>query len=121
MKNPKNFAPPPPQSQVSIPKAPRGLSAEARSWWRKICSGWQLDDAGYLILQGGLECFMRMREAQVMLLKEGIVVTDRFGQLKAHPATIVERDSKAGLLRALRALNLALEPLNDAVGRPAGS
>jgi P27 family predicted phage terminase small subunit len=121
MKSSKPFAPPPPQGQVSVPRAPKGLTGEARSWWRKICSGWQLDDAGFLILQSGLECLMRVREAQAILLKEGIVVTDRFGQLKAHPATVVERDCKAGLLKALRALNLALEPLNEAAGRPPGS
>jgi len=121
MKNSKNFAPPPPEGRITGPKAPKALSREAKRWWRKICSGWQLDDAAYLVLESGLECFDRMREAQAILGKEGITSTDRFGQAKVHPAVLVERDAKAGLLRALRAMNLQIEPLNDVAGRPAGS
>ena len=73
------------------------------------------------VLENALECFDRMRQAQEMLAKEGITVTDRFGQSKVHPAVLVERDAKAGLLRALKALNLQIEPLQDAVGRPPGN
>src|SRR5688572_11777686 len=103
-----------------LPAAPRGFSPEARRWWKKIVSGWELDDSALLILQSGLECLDRMREAQEILKKEGCVIDDRFGQKKQHPATIIERDAKAQMIRALKALNLDLEPLRDAIGRPPG-
>jgi hypothetical protein len=67
-----------------------------------------------------LESFDRMREAQAMLRKDGITLTDRFGQVKQHPATLVERDSKALMVRQLKALNLDLEPVHDRPGRPGG-
>lgn len=114
----KNSFPPPPRARTATPKPPKGLSSEAQGWWTKICSGWELDDAGFLVLQNAMEAFDRMRQAQVLISKDGIVATDRFGQAKVHPAVLVERDSKAALLRALRAMNLAIEPLNDTAGRP---
>ncbi len=62
-----------------------------------------------------------MRQAQTMLAKDGAVVLDRFGQMKSHPATVTERDSRAQMLMALRQLNLDLEPRNAHPGRPSGS
>jgi P27 family predicted phage terminase small subunit len=103
-----------------LPKPPKKLSREAKQWWSKIVGTWDLDDPGLMLLESVLEAFDRMRDAQAMLEKDGAVVKDRFGQLKAHPATLIERDAKGTLLRTLRALNLDLEPLNDKPGRPSG-
>jgi len=90
-------------------KPPQNLSKEAKKWWVKIVSTWRFDDAGLLILQGGLECFDRQRQAQAILARDGITFVDRFGQIRQHPATLIERDAKAGVLRALKALNLDIE------------
>ena len=35
------------------------------------------------------------------------MLTDRFGQKKAHPATSIERDARAQVIAAIRALRLA--------------
>jgi P27 family predicted phage terminase small subunit len=102
------------------PPAPSRLSVEAKKWWTKFVAEWSLDDAGLLILESALESFDRMRAAQAIIATEGIVLTDRFGQKKQHPATLIERDSKAAMARDLKALNLDLEPLRDAPGRPPG-
>jgi len=106
-------------SVSNVPKPPHGLSKEARLWWLKINSGWTLDDAALLLLESALECFDRMREAQKILKREGIIIRDRFGQKKSHPATLTERDAKLAMVRNLKALNLDIEPLN-APGRPPG-
>jgi P27 family predicted phage terminase small subunit len=103
-----------------LPKPPKKLSREAKGWWTKIVGTWELDDPALMLLESALEAFDRMREAQGMLAKDGAVIEDRFGQKKAHPATLIERDSKETLLRTMRALNLDIEPLNDKPGRPAG-
>ncbi len=47
------------------------------------------------------------------------MVPDRFGQLKQNPATIIERDAKMAMLRALRALGLDIVQPGP-VGRPVG-
>ena len=106
---------------MSTPKPPKHLSRESRAWWNSLADEYDIQDqAGRLILQTAMEAFDRMRLAQGLLSKEGMTTTDRFGQPKAHPMTTVERDSRAAMLAALKALNLDLEPLNDKPGRPAG-
>ena len=103
------------------PKAPKTLSREAARWWRKLVAEYAIEDeAGFLMLQTSLEAFDRMREAQGVLKEDGLVVTDRWGQRKAHPLVTVERDSRAQMLAALKQLNLDVEPLRSGPGRPSG-
>ena len=58
----------------------------------------------------------RMRGAQALIKRHGLMVKSR-----ANPAVMIERDSRLAMLRALRQLNLDLEPLRDGPGRPPGS
>lgn len=103
------------------PKPPRHLSREAKRLWREIQESYVIDDkAGTLLLQTALEAFDRMREYQAQIKKDGPVILDRFEQPKAHPLLATERDSRAQMLAALKALNLDREPLRDGPGRPGG-
>ena len=103
------------------PKPPKTLSREAKAWWRKLITEYQIEDeAGYLLLMTGLESFDRMRQAQAALAEDGLTVTDRFGQAKAHPLCVVERDSRSQMLASLKMLNLDVEPLRGGPGRPSG-
>lgn len=100
---------------------PKGLSTEAKRWWKRLRTEYEIeDDAGLLLLQTGLEAFDRMRLAQEAIARDGMTVRDRFGQPKPHPLLPAERDARAQMLAALRALNLDVEPLQDRPGRPAG-
>ncbi len=106
---------------MTNPKPPKHLSREAKAWWRKLNEDYALNDqAARLLLQTSLEAFDRMRQAQKILEAEGPTFLDRFDQLKAHPLCTIERDSRAAMMAALKALNLDLEPLNDGPGRPPG-
>ena len=107
---------------MKIPRAPPGLSKPARMWWRKLVGEFEIEDpAGLLILETLLRAHDRMIQARDRLDTEGLTVTDRFGQPKPHPCAVIERDSRAAMLAALRALNLDMEtPLNDRPGRPGG-
>ncbi|MFC1481832.1 phage terminase small subunit P27 family [Candidatus Neomarinimicrobiota bacterium] len=101
--------------------APDYLSKEARQWWDRIALEYDIsDEAGLLLLQTALEAFDRMRAAQKAINEDGEVIKDRFEQIKAHPMLTVERDSRAQMLAALKALNLDLEPLRPGPGRPGG-
>jgi phage terminase small subunit len=88
--------------------------------WLDVLEGWELDPPARVLLDSACRALQRVREAQRLLARDGLVVTDRFGQPKAHPAAAVERDAKQTLLKNLRALNLDLEPLRDTPGRPPG-
>ena len=103
------------------PDPPKHLSTEAKRWWRNIAGEYEItDQAGILVLQAALEAFDRMRQAQNVIAKQGPTVTDRFNQVRVHPLVTVERDARAAMLAALKALNLDLEPLKDGPGRPGG-
>lgn len=105
----------------TAPKVPPGLSASAAAWWKKLLIEYEIADAaGLLLLETALQAFDRMHEARALIVKHGSVTIDRFGQLRANPASTVERDSRSAMLSALKALNLDLEPLRDAAGRPPG-
>ncbi|MGO9039875.1 MAG: P27 family phage terminase small subunit [Steroidobacteraceae bacterium] len=114
----KNSGAKPPKTR---PKPPKGLSAESLDWWERIGTEYDVTDpGGLLILASACEAFDRMRQAQRKLRREGLTAPDRFGQRKAHPATLIERDSRAAMLSALKQLNLDLEPLESRAGRPNG-
>ena len=84
----------------------------------KFVTDYSIDDEhGRLLLQTAAEAFDRMREAQRTIAREGATFADRFGQVKAHPATVIERDSRAGMLMALKQLNLDVQPATSRPGR----
>jgi P27 family predicted phage terminase small subunit len=91
------------------PKPPPRLSKEAGEWWRKLTGLYNFDDPQLLVLQTALESFDRMREAQKALQRNGgLTIRDRFSQPKPHPATVVERDSRSGMLQSLKLLGVDL-------------
>ena len=91
--------------------APKGLSREAKVWWTRITDEFEVDDnSARLLLGQALEAFDRMRQAQVILGKEGLTTTDRFGQSRGHPMLLTERDSRNAMLKCLGKLNLDIMP-----------
>jgi P27 family predicted phage terminase small subunit len=102
------------------PKPPAHLGKEAKRWWRELTTEYVFDVPDtVLTLQTALESFDRQREARETIAREGAIVKDRFGFPKVHPATLIERDAKMSMLRALRQLGLdVLQP--NAIGRPPG-
>jgi hypothetical protein len=50
-----------------------------------------------------------MTQAQEIISREGITCADRFGQFKVHPAVLIERDSRAAVLAALKQLKLVVD------------
>ena len=99
---------------------PLGLSDDAARWWASLQADFPLSDsAGRLLLETALRAFDRAEEARRMVEAEGAVVRDRFEQPGPHPAIRIERDSRAQMLTALKALNLDIAPARPP-GRPSG-
>lgn len=89
---------------------PKHLNADARRMWARLRADYVLDDAGGLaLLQAACEAYQRAQEARAAIDKNGAVLSDRFGQLKAHPACAIERDARGQMIAALRALRLSPE------------
>jgi len=92
----------------------KALSPEARALHARLTKEWGITDAaGTLTLLTALQSLDRMRQAQALIAKDGILQNDRFGTARPHPATQVEKESRAGLLQALKALSLDFESLES--------
>jgi hypothetical protein len=109
-----------------MPKPPRshsraellGLSDGSKRLFAEICDAYGIvDSGGRQTLRSGLKSLQQAEEAERIVETEGRMVTDRFGQRRAHPMLVIARDFRAQWLQALRQLNLAIgEP--PQVGRP---
>lgn len=90
-------------------RPPQHLSAESMRLWRSVLADYELERRHEAVLCTALEALDRMRQAQALIAAEGMTVTDRYGTPKAHPAVVIDRDSRNAFLRAMRELGLDLE------------
>lgn len=107
------------KEQEGQKRAPR-LSSEATTFRRCVLRDFALDESGQLLLRQACEALDRVREAQRLLSRDGVVVYDRWKQAKPHPAVQVEATARFQLLRCLKQLGIDLEPLEPGPGRPPG-
>lgn len=92
---------------------PRHLSADSKSFWRRIVAEYDLEEHHRRVLTAACEAWDRMNAAGAAIRSGGLIVTDRFAQERAHPAVAIERDSRIAFIRALRELDLEGESLPD--------
>jgi P27 family predicted phage terminase small subunit len=103
-----------PYNHMTPLKPPRHLKAAGKALWNDIVRQYRIaDGAGLTLVTTAAEALDRIRQAQAAIRKHGALVADRYGGLKQNPACFLERDVRAGMLSAQRALNLDLEPLRD--------
>lgn len=87
-------------------KAPAHLEAATRRWVTGILDEFSLESHHYKILVKAAEAHDRGEDARKILKADGIVISDRFGTKKAHPAVAIERDARVAFMRAVRELGL---------------
>ena len=108
--------------RTKTPQPPGHLGKHGRAFWRAVQAEYSVADAaGLELLTTAATCLDRMRAAQAAIAQHGELTIDRYGSPKLNPACGLEKDARAGFLASVRALNLDLEPLRDAPGRPAGT
>ena len=102
------------------------LSRESQKFFDTIKRDYRItDEAGLLLLQIVCESLDLIRDAQAEIKKHGLVVVDRYNQVKQNPASSILRDAKSSLLQALKQLNLDFDLkeakeniLDQLTGRP---
>lgn len=88
-------------------RVPRHLSKDARTLWRRLTGEFEIsDEAGIALLTVACESFDRMKSASAAISEHGVLIKDKFGQLKPNPAASIERDARSQYLAALKALKL---------------
>jgi P27 family predicted phage terminase small subunit len=74
--------------------------------WRDIVAEYKGPRASYRILADALKARQTARQAREIIDDEGMTVTGRDGQTKAHPLLAVERSATASYQRQLKALGI---------------
>jgi P27 family predicted phage terminase small subunit len=98
---------------------PTHLSTKTKAWYAEIEAEYELEVHDLLLLQGAAESWDRCQQAREMLAKEGLTFTDRHGNVRPHPATQIERDSKSLFARLMRELGLSVAaPATDEIRPP---
>ncbi len=93
--------------------APKHLSAATKRWWTAILEEYELNAADLRTLQLAGEAFDRSQQARLILKKEGVTYSDRFGSPKKHPAVSSEENARTAFRRAVRELGLDGGPEPD--------
>jgi P27 family predicted phage terminase small subunit len=103
------------------PRPPKHLGKPGRALWTAIQGDFAVaDSAGLALLAAACEARDRADAAREAIAKAGMTFTDSKGNPRPHPLLAVERDSRAAVVSALRALNLDVEPALAGPGRPPG-
>lgn len=92
-----------------LPAAPRHLSPEARAWWREIVARFDVPPHHLANLEGAAVALDRARACRDIIAAEGVVMVDRFGQSKEHPAAQAERGYLIVHARLVREAGLDLQ------------
>ena len=106
-------------------KPPPGLTKATRQWWFEVLSTWELDSHHIKLLEAACRELDRAEEARLTIRKAGgVLVTDRFGHPREHPARKVEREARITFARLVRELGLdvaeATAPRAPALSRNGG-
>jgi hypothetical protein len=106
--------------KTTDPAPPAHLGAPGRELWTSIQKSYAISDPGGLALLGtAAEAADRIASVRAQIDNQGELLVIK-GVPRVNPLCAVERDQRAALVRAIRALNLDIEPLRDR-GRPSGS
>ena len=99
-------------------KAPAHLTESTTQWFEEVCEQFELESHHLKLLQLAAEALDRVTEARAIIDKAGIVIEDRFGAPRTHPAVAIERDSRIAYARLLRELDLDTEAPREASRPP---
>jgi P27 family predicted phage terminase small subunit len=105
---------------TTAPRPPAHLSESARTWWRSCVKDYVLEPHHLCLLQLAAEAWDRCQQARATIDREGPTFRDDRGNVRAHPAVAIERDSRIAFARLVRELDLDVEPpANGRFGPPA--
>lgn len=92
------------KSKIEIPK---GLTPEARTFYKKIAGRYDLNNAGLELLKVACFTLQRWREAKDTLDKAGLIVQGNIPRV--HPACKVEHDCRLSFCRMMKELGFSEE------------
>jgi P27 family predicted phage terminase small subunit len=93
----------------STTKPPKSLGKTGRKFWESVLAAYALEDEHHCrLLENAALCLDRAAAAREQIKKDGITCTNRFGELREHPAANTERQSMTLFRQHVRELGLDL-------------
>jgi phage terminase small subunit len=92
-------------AQLSVPEPPEHLSEQAKAWWSRVVSDYELEAHHVMLLQLAAEAWDRCQQARPAASRAP-VMKDRFGQFKPNPAIAIEAAARRDFAMLLRELHL---------------
>jgi phage terminase small subunit len=91
-------------------KPPAYLRKETKLWFQGVLDDFILEPHHIRLLTVAAEAWDRTQQAREILRKRGLTYQDRFGAPRARPEAAIQRDMMVVFMRALRELDLDIEP-----------
>ncbi len=104
-------------TEKTAKRAPRHLQPETRKWFRHVAVEWPLEQHHLRLLLAACEAWDRCCQAREVVDRKGLTYEDRIGAPRARPEVGLERDSRLAFMRAVRELDLDIDPPTQP-GRP---
>ena len=95
---------------MNKPKAPKHLRPATKRWFNHVATEWTLEQHHIKLLIVAAETWDRLVQAREVIDREGLTYQNRFGEPRARPEISIERDSRLAFLRAIRELDLDVDP-----------
>jgi phage terminase small subunit len=91
------------------PSPPKSLGKQGRAFWVATTESYSLEDSHHLrLLENAGVALDRAASAREQLVRDGVTVKNRFGEIVAHPAANIERQSMNAFRQNIRELGLDL-------------
>jgi len=102
---------------MKIQRAPSGLQTPGKRFWKRVLSEYELEEAHDLErLKMACKCLDDLEEAEQRIKKDGMFVTNRYGNTTEHPGVKMIKDSRLLFVKIIR--ELALDIVNPGDSRP---
>ena len=98
-------------------KAPKDLNQAGKELWSATLAEWDMSDSDMALLHVACQQQDRIVECQIIIERDGVLLTDPSGRQRAHPLLSIEKEACNTLMRAWRMLNLT-DSEAPKIGRP---
>lgn len=91
---------------------------ETKKFWKEYRKAFEFEIDEIQILKTACRSMDRMLQAAELIDHQGLTFVTKTGTIHKNPATLIEKDSRAALLQALKLLNSRKSDAEKKLGRP---
>ncbi len=93
-------------TDTKVPRPPKGTGPSGRKLWTAVLDAFELEAHELTLLVEAVRCLDTLDRLDALVVAEGDVIPDRFGQPRSHPASIEARQLRVVYAKMLAALRV---------------